>query len=131
DVHSLQTALNRIADLSVHDAALNSFVSGVARRRTPPDDALHVLPLILRIANIHDAALRAATAGVGVRLLGPHSNAELMSARATLLELAKTSWTALDDDWRKLDLGFDLVADIAKVEPSTAAELVTLLNGLK
>jgi hypothetical protein len=131
DVHSLQAALDRIVDIRVHDATLHFFISGVARRRTGPDDALHVLPLVLRIANIHDAALRAATAGIAVRLLGPHKGAELMSARAGLLKLAKTSWTALDDDWRKLDLGFDLVADIATLEPSTAAELVTLLNGLK
>jgi hypothetical protein len=122
----VRQALAEIVDGNVREAAKFSWLSNIARRAgwggVQPE------ALTSDVLGVGELAARARLAAEFLGLLGDNGDADV---RDQLRGGVRAAWDALDRDWQKLDVGYDVIALVAKRFPSFARELGAEINTLK
>lgn len=127
----VEWAFDRIVDARVRDEALYRLVRGLNRRSFHDDTPRRFVAICERAQNVRDLFGRALCLSAAVHVLGKSSATECVAFVRKATQGALHAWSALDDDWRKLEVAYTIVADIAASDPDAAKELIERANELK
>jgi AAA ATPase domain len=121
----LRGALARIGDPGIRERATVTWLSNIAARLRA-GATMRVADHLQDVTSIVDGASRARLAADMMASAGA-SQTPADTAQA-LQEVARGAWGALDADWYKIDLAYDLVTITAKEFPHFAREMGERIN---
>jgi len=115
DADLLLTLLARIHDRDFRDSALfHAFLDLVpVLTRSPAASTERLLPLFGQVEHMASAELRCRTCCLALRALTTHPELASHPLASHLLSVLSDSWDAVDRGWRKIDIGFRIVKELA------------------
>ena len=129
-------ALSSIVDPEVRDAAIEEIVDRIRRGKLSLADAGRLRELVMSVETMYTTSSRAlrCTQVIGVLESLEEATSEKGRLEGDLLSLretARAAWDALDDNWKKLEIGYEVVVALALSAPDLAKDYVDDANRLK
>lgn len=129
---AIGTALDSIRDRRKYTDALISVITNLSRRKfagAVPEEALE---LLARAHDIDGAAPRCHASSLALRILsGNKEESAATDLRSALTDTLFSAWEAVDTDWLKVSVGYDVVSELANSLPLLARDIFNRVAGLK
>jgi hypothetical protein len=130
----LQSALEKFGDPSERDQAVNGIIERAVSVKTQEvlDKIINdIIPILGQSRNVASAGLRVRASCGALQIVKRSTSPEAKRLEAALHECLTNSWAAMDEDWRKIDMAFNVSSKMASCCKDLAKEYLQLAESLK
>jgi hypothetical protein len=131
DFDVVEKALARIVDTEEREETLGDVIRRISAAHSSlgsEERIERILPILGQSSTITDSVLRTRTLGYAVSLMRRLSTPDRVGLAVHFQRMFSSSWQNIDDDWLKVELGFEMGSILADCDRTFAIECVAEAN---
>ena len=125
----IEQLIEKITDISIKDETYLRIINYInSMHEKAPHILQSLMPIFYELLKISDLETRCRALCVSYSILyGTNHD----SVKSMLLDQLKTSWTLIDDEWIKINVGYKIVQQISKVSTEEARKYMEYVSEIK
>lgn len=129
NITDLEQLIDKITDNNIKDETYLRIVNYInSTHEKSPDITDSLMPIFYKLKNICDSELRCRALCISYNILYASTHD---SVKSMLLEQLKTSWSVIDDEWIKINIGYKIVQQLSKVSTEEASKYMEYVSEIK